>query len=799
MRNDFSHFEDLINHVRLDKELSGVASGTANRFPVRFVLFDNFQDSYRFVSYVQEQGCHFKNVNDWMDSDYPDTILTYSELSNSILDYAVSYNDDCIITPFSELARFYNNGRSAKEFDALVKTIKGIENNSQAVAKNRRIYIPIVGLEGKMSLFDKDSQCTVWYLKNTDKSLTYDLVLTNNTTYGIGDLSMFNVARSVYEWLNVWKAQPAVKPMIICTSPAIFANAQYAQPDNAFNFIICSSAYEFLTNGLKLDFGKIEYKPTDDQHWQRLAQEITDIKSFSFEKFFNSYFHIDNLSDYNVFLKTWFECNDDFEKWLLTTYYNEKFCQEGYICRVINKIQCYTNNEFFSAIALEIFSLDKSDNYIEERLTCLQSAKEHNVLLSQETEVMLKDELNKLAEVNGYPTAIRYFSPLTKTEKLLATEWFAQGNISKNSLQSFFPDLYNYLEPNSGASLSWINSYFNAYKQAKLADRYTSEIAGYIKEKNGSVSACNEWYQQLKTTKTILSGRSDIDVYYWIDGLGVDWIPYIQKCLEKKQKDGIFLNEIHIARAAYPSTTEVNKKALFELSNGTLKKCGDLDAHAHKSNKFPNYILEELEIVNKAIETIVSEYNGKKIAIVSDHGLTSLSQHCDGLNLAGVESDHHGRLAFRKDGKCVSCEDYIVCDDEKTMCALNHQSLCGKVPNGQSAHGGCTPEEILVPIFVISSKKDTAQWTATLQTKSISESNPIVRYLIKGITAINIPSIVYDGRHYNLSVCGDNIYQSEKISLSKSATTVELVIGDKKQIDPIEVIFGAEEDDLFNF
>ncbi|MBP9995130.1 MAG: BREX-4 system phosphatase PglZ [bacterium] len=799
MRNDFFNFEDLINHVRLDKELSGVASGTANRFPVRFVLFDNFQDSYRFVSYVQEQGCHFKNVNDWMDSDYPDTILTYSELSNSILDYAASYNDDCIITPFSELARFYNNERSAKEFDALVKTIKGIENKSQAVAKNRRIYIPIVGLEGKMSLFENDTQCTVWYLKNADKSFTYDLILTNGTTYGVNDLSMFNVAHSVNEWLNVWKAQPAVKPLIICTSPAIFANAQYAKPDNAFYFIKCPSAYKFLTKGLKLDFGKIEYKPTDEQHWQRLAQEITDIKSFSFEKFFNSYFHIDNLSDYNVFLKTWFECNDDFEKWLLTTYYNEKFCQEGYICRVINKIQCYTNNEFFSAVALAIFSLDKSDNYIEERLTCLQSAKEHNVLLSQETEVMLKDELNKLAEVNGYPTAIRYFSPLTKTEKLLATEWFAQGNISKNSLQSFFPDLYNYLEPNSGASLSWINSYFNAYKQAKLADRYTSEIAGYIKEKNGSVSACNEWYQQLKTTKTILSGRSDIDVYYWIDGLGVDWIPYIQKCLEKKQKDGIFLNEIHIARAAYPSTTEVNKKALFELSNGTLKKCGDLDTHAHKSNKFPNYILEELEIVNKAIETIVSEYNGKKIAIVSDHGLTSLSQHCDGLNLAGVESDHHGRLAFRKDGKCVSCEDYIVCDDEKTMCALNHQSLCGKVPNGQSAHGGCTPEEILVPIFVISSKKDATHWTATLQTKSISESNPIVRYLIKGITAINIPSIVYDGRHYNLSVCGDNLYQSEKISLNKSATTVELVIGDKKQIDPIEVIFGAEEDDLFNF
>ena len=800
MRNDFTHFEDLLRFVKADKELSGVNAGTANRFPVRFVLFDNFQDSYRFISYIQEQGCHFKNVNDWLDSDYPDTILTYSELSNSILSYASSYNEDCIITPFSELARFYNNERSAKEFDALVKTIKGIENNSQAVAKNRRIYIPIVGLEGKMSLFEKDSQCTVWYLKNADKSLTYDLILTNGTSYGINDLSMFNVAHSVYEWLNVWKAQPAVKPLIICTSPAIFANAQYAQPDNAFNFITCSSAFEFLANGLKLDFGEIEYKSTDERYWQRLAQEITDIKSFSFERFFNSYFHIDNLADYNVFLKTWFECSDDFEKWLLTTYYNEKFCQKGYICQAIKKVRGYTNNDFFTAIALVVFSLDNSYDYVGERLICLQSAKEHNVLLSQETETSLRDELVKLAEKNGHSTAICYFSALTKTEKLLAIEWYAQGCITKNSLKSFFPELFNYLEPNIGTSQTWINSYFDDYKQAKLTNRYSVEIDNHIKERNGSVSSFNDWYQQLKTTKTILSGRSDIEVFYWIDGLGVDWIPYFQKYLGKKQKDGVYLNEVHIARSIYPTTTEINKKALYELSHDTLKKCGDLDFHAHQNtNKFPSYILEEFEIINKAIETIVSEYNGKKIAIVSDHGITALSQYCNGLNLAGYKSDHGGRLAIKESGKTNADDNYVICDDGKTICALKHNSLCAKIPFGQSAHGGCTPEEILVPIFVISSKKESVQWTATLQTKTISESNPIVRYLIKGITAVNMPSIVYDGRQYDLNICDDNIYQSEKITLSKSATFVELVIGDKKQTDSIEVILGAEEDDLLDF
>jgi hypothetical protein len=255
MRKDFSHFDDLMNFVIDDKAASGAMSASRNRFPVRFVLFDNFQDSYLFVSKVQEAGCMFKSVNDWMDVDYPDTMLTYSELSDGILSYASNYNADCIITPFSELARFYNNENSAKEFDALVKTIKGIENSSTAVANNRRIYIPIVGLEGKMSLFENDTQCTIWYLKNNDKNLTYNLLLTNNTFFGLKDLSQFNVALNVNEWLDVWKAQPAVKPMILCSSsvPQLTITAGTGLsivPGLKFNLLIIFSSVFLMFYGI---------------------------------------------------------------------------------------------------------------------------------------------------------------------------------------------------------------------------------------------------------------------------------------------------------------------------------------------------------------------------------------------------------------------------------------------------------------------------------------------------------------------------------------------------------------------
>lgn len=799
MRNDFSIYDDLLAAIQADKHVTGALASPFNRYPVRFVLFDNFQDSYQFVESLQNEGCTFKSVSDWIDAQYPDCIITYSELANKIIDYAKTNSQDCIITPFSELARFYNNANGAKEFDALIGTIKGIENSSQCVSNNRRIYIPIVGLEGKMSSFENDSQTLIYYLHSNDKSLSYNLIMASNTDYGIQIINQFgNIAKNVSEWLNIWKQQP-VKQNIISTSSALFANAEFAQPDNAFNFVKSSNAFEFLTKGLKLNFGDISYKPQDEKFWQQLASEI-NIQDFSLDKFFNSYFHIDNLANYNVFLKTWFECQNDFEKWLLTTYYDNKFCQNGYICQAIHNAQNYTNNEFFSSIALTIFSLENSNTYIDERSICLKVAAQNNIQLSEDVQYTLQENLNNLAQSKGYNVAIKYFTSLTPIEKALAIEWFANEKISSEDLQPFFSDLYAYLAPNFGAEQQWINEYFDLYKHAKLTNEYTHKIGLVIQDKNASSATFNSWYQELKTTKTILSSRSDIDVYYWIDGLGVEWIPFIKNRIEQKAKENIYLNEVYVARAKYPTVTKINKVSLQELANDKLKKCGDLDFHAHKNaNEFPTYIIEELEIVNKAIDTILSEYNGKKIAIVSDHGLTALSQLCDGLNMAGVESDHNGRLAIRKNGKNVSSEDYIICDDEQTLCALKHKSLCAKVPSGQSAHGGCTPEEILVPIFIISSNKQTQQWSAILITRKLSANNSIVRYSIKNLSNAITPYIEYDGKQYELSSCDNKIFESRPLTLNESQKSISLVVDDKTQIDKIEIQIGAEENELFGF
>ena len=125
MYQKFNSREELYRCVADDKCVQGINSFTLNRYPLRFVLFDNFSDYYDFVKYLQvQQGVVVQSVDEWMDKDYPDTMVTYVDLANRIKTrIKEAKGGDCVIAPFSELARFYDN-TEAKIFDSLIKTIK---------------------------------------------------------------------------------------------------------------------------------------------------------------------------------------------------------------------------------------------------------------------------------------------------------------------------------------------------------------------------------------------------------------------------------------------------------------------------------------------------------------------------------------------------------------------------------------------------------------------------------------------------------------------------------------------------
>ena len=800
MYKAFDDIDSLMEAVGADKHAEGAGAYIANRYPVRFVLFDNFTDSSEFVNRMADKTAVIK-ISKWMEEDYPDVMTTSSKLADHIVLLPQKVlKTDLVVTPFSELARFYNNG-NLKEFDALIGTIKSMENHDKAdySVYHRRIYIPIVGLAGKMARFHDDSQAIIWSLKGSVGGDTYNMMLTNGSLYGVRGLEgSYTIVRSVHEWLKAWDDQNLTST-ILCTSPSIYANREYAQPDNAFHYCTCANAYELLTKGLGLGLDFLPHGEKYEGYWERLASEI-DIRNFRFDDFFNHKYDIYQLTDYGVFIKTWFEFDDPYMRWLLSAYYTHKFCSRGYICQVLMDIRDYTNVEFVTALEINIFHSDTPEQVIEERRAALQAAAAQGVVITEEAQEQISKALECRAKADGYQAALKYMTTATYAEKLLIIKWLAEGNVSVSDIKDIYPPLYSYMQPSSTLSLedaTWIDPYIDDYKHAKLANKYTDEVKGRIMEVNGSVTKFSKWYHSYKTTRSLLSDRSDIEVYFWVDGLGIDWIPYIQDIIKKHNNEGFYLNEILVGKALLPTVTSVNKEDLEKLTGSRLDKSGDIDEAAHQMRKYPQYIIDDMATVEKTIDTILKNNPGRKIAIVSDHGISFLSQLCEGLNLKGFESDHGGRLARKQSGEATSDDKYKVLDDKRTVCALRHNSLCAKIPEGTGCHGGCTPEEVLVPVFIVSNEKAKTYWTAILKTGELKMSAPQAVITIKGLNSIDKPYVVYNGRKYNLIKTTGDDYQTERMELSSQVKELTLRIGSQSKTFSMKINIGVEEDENF--
>lgn len=802
MYSEYKSFEELRSIVLNDKESTGMDVSTRNRYPLRFVLFDNFRDCSEFVDFVQgEIGAMVYSVDKWIDEDYPDLMITHTELAKRIKEHIEQMNgQDCVIAPFSELARFYDN-ESKKTFDALLKTIKGIEANAVAAEKHQRVYVPIVGLEGKMETFSKDSQSTIWRLRTESKELTYRLILTDKNTYGVKGLDKhYTLVNTMQEWLNIWKdADKQVTPNIICTSHSIFANAVFAQPDNAFTFITCNDAYEFLTKGLQLQFGGMDKQNSDGDNWNVLAELIDVSHGFTFSNFVTNYFAVVSIDNHETFIRLWFEYQGQFERWLLSRYYQMHKEGEGYMCRILQKTTMLTGNDFVEQMALDI---NEVTSEMLVRKHCLMEAARRGVVMREGVQSTLAKRLEAIAQKYTPTSALKYITGVSTKEKELVVSWLGKGQLSIDNIKELFPDLYHYLSEPLGVSVdvpSWVETYMKEYKKAKLQNTYTKEIEQQIKDLNPSEVKFDQWYQEFCSTRTLLTERGDIEVFYWIDGLGVEWIPLIKEIVREKNSSGIYLNEVKIARALLPTTTEKNSEDLKKLLNGqVLPKAGDLDNLAHKpTNVWPSTIIREVELVREIMDEILAKYNGKKIAIVSDHGITYLSQLCNGLGLAGAESDHYGRVAIKNNGTWTDDSNYFRLEDGKTVCALKHNSLCNKVPKGQGIHGGCTPEEVLVPIFVISSYVSGTEWTAELLTLELTGANPTVRFTIKNIPSVEIPVVEYNGNRYKLLQKGNDEYESAPLVVDEHNEDIWLVIGNVSRQFKISVSTGAQEEDLF--
>lgn len=798
---------ELLEYAKEDKCSEGAGSTQLNRYPIRFILFENFVEFREFIDSISnafDQKIYTISVHKWLDANYPDTLITSSQLARSIVDFVkTTPPNDLVIAPFSEMARFYQND-TTKEFDSLIYTIRITEPKREAQQQHLRIYIPVIGMQGKMGNFDNDPNIHIWELRSESQMNNYLLTMTPGTTFGVKGLDQkYSICTTLKEWLQLWEKPETIRKTIICSSQSLYDNACYAQPDNSFSYLVCHNVYEFLVKGLKIDFSRIQYKVEDEPYWKRLAQNI-DITDFNFEDFINEHFGVFAVNGCEDFINAWLNCDDQFDKWLLSVYYQMKFGQSSYLARVLQNLDTLSSVDLYSHIAIDIFDENHVESSIAERRAIIEVLSKRQVKVTEQAEQKLKRELQNIAHdpQKGYENAIKLLSPLTRSEKVLALSWYGNGNMNLEQVKSVYPQLYDYLHPYRLISpLDWLDDYFSEYRASKIRNCITDSVNEIINLHNGNSTKFHNWYDDVKTTKTILSGREDIEVIYWIDGLGLDWMPYIYSAIERHNHEGIFLNEVFVCSSELPTVTAKNKLLIQQVAGERLRpKIGNIDEFAHNSKSYPNYIIDEFEIVDRAIDEIMKNFDGKKVAIVSDHGITYLSQLCQGLNIGGIESDHNGRVAFGQDEAPKPNDNYIVLDDGKTVCALSHCSLCTKVGKGLGAHGGATPEEVLVPLIILSNQKNASNFAVEILCDVLNSNNPIANFQIKGLNAINVPYIEYNGITYNLKKTSGDTFASERLNLVDTCKTIIVKIGkDYRKQFSIDVNTGVEEEDLFDF
>lgn len=411
-----------------------------------------------------------------------------------------------------------------------------------------------------------------------------------------------------------------------------------------------------------------------------------------------------------------------YERWLLKAYALAYKGDElsGYMRDVLHEIDDFKiANTLFVNLTERIFYMTNAERLqnFDSRKYIMQSQRElFRTLVPEEHQSWIKNHIIEIAQKDdNLSQAKRLCTATFDFEKILFLGWYvlrAEKDFGLSYLKEFYPDLAGYLTAYESVATkvtaSWAADYLERFRRAKMVDNYTEELKEIVEERNASAESFYNWYYSFQNSHDLLNEIQNGQVYpidkiYWVDGLGAEFIPFIHYLLENSQSSyETVLSQI--ARTTIPSNTHLNS---FDVDNHLIFKLNALDELAHEGH-YQKYatLVAELETVKAVIHKILDDNKVGKhtIAIVSDHGLSSMSRKCDSLKIDS-KTKHEGRyVPLADDCTMVSDIDFVVHENErdhkKYKVALRHQSL-GVKPTHE-VHGGATPEEVLVPFIVIS-------------------------------------------------------------------------------------------------
>ena len=758
----FKSFDDLTREIIHDKDTNDML---AQRYAIRFIMLNNFNEFKNLAKFMANIGVEALDLETLIDEGEDDTWITNDTLKTAMK----SCSSSTFVSPFSELVRFYND----EDFRGFFNEIMLLEDIQHP---KKRIYVPLIGLQNRFTDFLNhfariQESAPIWRYDAEPQSV--EVFFTKYKDFELPNGDTQCQLDTLKDWLKFWKVQ-APQERIVCCSVPIAAKFKYSKPDNIFNFVKINGPYEFMTQFLDLSF-PFDYLEEDKSFWEGLLNSLKNIKlsSFNFESFTRSIFNKVTLTASDV-IGEWLNSNNTaFRRWLLKQYvlYTSFKDEYPYVALCMEGVSDLNDeNQLPNYIATRIlYEMPTSKNrelFAEERRSIIETNRSVFLnAITQNEQKWLFERIKELYQQNqDLKVAIEVCTGVFDFEKILLMGWFIHNpNNSRirKAIESIYPEFAAYITTTKPSHFrvenTWCIDYIEKYKKAKLLDRYSEEITQYIAERNESAKTFYKWYYEFENSHSLLAEVSSNAVFkpdkvYWIDGLGVEFLSYVLYLIDEEQSNMKVVRS-QISRSDIPSSTYHNR---FEGEN--VEKFGALDELGHDSHLYQYlYTLkDELNVLKEIIHEIIG--NSKKqsctVAIVSDHGLSCLSRKAPSKKYDG-KFEHEGRYIKTKED-ALSDSDYLVHKNETDMeyykVALTHSSL-SKAPTHQ-VHGGCTPEEVLVPFILLSNKNipGSIKYEIKLSPDDVMLSNPTV-----SLTVIPEPTgviLTCEGKTYKMDRVG---------------------------------------------
>ena len=529
------------------------------------------------------------------------------------------------------------------------------------------------------------------------------------------------------------------------------------------------AALNHAVPGMKLS----ENLGTEEQ-WDRLYQEIVKCNS-SLDNVFSRYgFEADSEDE------LYENCSGlEYRNWLFFVFLklNAEYIQNAYLKYVVlhtDSFDCLKSNILTTIVAI---SRDDPlfDRFYFERKRLVRSFPESDIAL-----FVHENSVDPME-------SIYRFTDNTRMEREAILNWIAQHGYI-DAVKTVYPALGHYLQSfvyDCGALTEFVTTYFKEYRMQKVTNQISPEFLLQVKKNAEELP-----YTRLESRDSAVLRISEKDsaFLYWIDALGIEYLPYITFLAKKK---GLSIHT-DITYAELPTITSINKGFYDRWPGPKKQKESQLDDIKHKKaggffyepGQAAIHLSEELNVIERAINTAATQlamHTCKSFVIASDHGASRLAviHHQEEKYETDTKGEHSGRC----------CKDFPEADLPYAIRENGYLVLgdYGRFKNSRAAnvevHGGASLEEVIVPVIVLSLKKQNDLTVKLLNEKAIfcdrHEGTSMQLYISDVENGDNIGVVINEKRYTASAVDSSHFLVSLKdIKRAKKNVIAEIYDGD---------------------